>query len=348
MKRLWVSLALVAALLAPTSTAGAISTTSRCGFGRGARQGRRLEGARQAAAAVRAEEGERTPARPPTWSPRQGAPDANGLVALKNGKFVRYRLQGTEYLTAVLIDFSDVQHGQIAQPDRSVDNSTYWSADVSPQHYHDMLFSAGRRVLRPAVHARLLPGAVVRPLHVDGPGLELGPGRRDGRRLRRERAPDGRGRRRRQRRRLPRRRRALQALAASGNYGGLDLAQGRPCRPLRLRRRRRLRGAGRLHRPLRHRPRRRGRGGRRRRPGRRRHLEPPLVRELQHGRGPGGLQARRLPTCPAPTSGWATTRSCPRTAASACSRTSSATTSACPTSTTPAPAPTTASASGRS
>lgn len=73
----------------------------------------------------------------------QAAPDANGIVTLKNGKPVRYRLQGEEQLTVALIDFSDVQHGQIAQPDRSVDNSTYWSADVSPQHYYDMLFSDG-------------------------------------------------------------------------------------------------------------------------------------------------------------------------------------------------------------
>lgn len=73
----------------------------------------------------------------------QAAPDANGIVTLKNGKPVRYKLQGTEYLTVALVDFSDVKHGQIAQPDRTVDNSTYWSADVSPQHYGDMLFASG-------------------------------------------------------------------------------------------------------------------------------------------------------------------------------------------------------------
>src|SRR6185503_2651586 len=66
-----------------------------------------------------------------------------GIVTLKNGKPVRYRLQGEEHLTVALIDFSDVKHGQIAEPDRSIDNSTYWSADVSPQHYADMLFSSG-------------------------------------------------------------------------------------------------------------------------------------------------------------------------------------------------------------
>lgn len=69
--------------------------------------------------------------------------DANGIVVLRNGKFVKHRLEGTEYLTAVLIDFTDVRHGQIAEPDRTTDNSTYWTADVSPQHYADMLFAEG-------------------------------------------------------------------------------------------------------------------------------------------------------------------------------------------------------------
>src|SRR5215218_6473259 len=43
----------------------------------------------------------------------EAAPDANGVVTLKNGKYVRYKLQGTEYLTTALVDFTDVQHGQI-------------------------------------------------------------------------------------------------------------------------------------------------------------------------------------------------------------------------------------------
>jgi immune inhibitor A len=142
-KRLWVSLALVAALLAPTSTAGAISTTSegvsaaasgKDGVSRGHNKPlpqfvQKKENERRAAADLVAK--------------GEAVPDANGIVTLKNGKSVRYRLQGEEYLTVALIDFSDWQHGQIAQPDRSVDNSTYWSADVSPQHYEDMLFSDG-------------------------------------------------------------------------------------------------------------------------------------------------------------------------------------------------------------
>jgi immune inhibitor A len=73
----------------------------------------------------------------------QAAPDANGFVTLRNGKRVRYRLQGVEYMTVALVDFSDVTHGNLPEPDRQTDNATYWSADVSPAHYNDMLFTAG-------------------------------------------------------------------------------------------------------------------------------------------------------------------------------------------------------------
>lgn len=73
----------------------------------------------------------------------KAAADAAGFVTLRNGKRVRYRLEGTEYLTVALIDFSDVKHGGIPQPDRAVDNTTYWKADFSPAHYRDMLFTPG-------------------------------------------------------------------------------------------------------------------------------------------------------------------------------------------------------------
>jgi immune inhibitor A len=112
------------------------------------------------------------------------SPDASGLVQLKNGRFIRYRLQGTEYLTAVLFDFSDVQHGQIAQPDRAVDNSTYWTADVTPQHYHDMMFApGGGSYARPSMRDFYLEqssgrftwaGQVSNWVQVDGTAAEFG------------------------------------------------------------------------------------------------------------------------------------------------------------------------------
>jgi immune inhibitor A len=73
----------------------------------------------------------------------QATPDTSGVVTLTNGKRVRYRQQGEEYLTVALVDFADLKHGSIPKPDRTVDNSTYWPGDVSPQHYRDMLFSDG-------------------------------------------------------------------------------------------------------------------------------------------------------------------------------------------------------------
>jgi immune inhibitor A len=73
----------------------------------------------------------------------KATPNAEGVVELPNGKFVKHRLEDTEYLSVVLVDYSDVKHGGIPQPDRSVDNSTYWVSDFTPQHYRDMLFSDG-------------------------------------------------------------------------------------------------------------------------------------------------------------------------------------------------------------
>jgi hypothetical protein len=55
-------------------------------------------------------------------------PNARGVVELPNGTFVQHRLEDTENLTVALIDFSDVKHNNIAEPDRTKDNSTYSGA----------------------------------------------------------------------------------------------------------------------------------------------------------------------------------------------------------------------------
>src|SRR6188474_313471 len=143
MKRVWLSLALVAALLAPTSTAGAVSSTSSAPSAAASGKDSVSKGHNKPLPAfVQKKENERFAAAD-LVAKGEATANADGIVTLKNGKPVRYRLQGEEHLTVALIDFSDVQHGQIAEPDRSVDNSTYWTADVSPQHYEDMLFSDG-------------------------------------------------------------------------------------------------------------------------------------------------------------------------------------------------------------
>ena len=155
----------------------------------------------------------------------QRTADANGVVTLKNGKRVRYRLEGTEYLTTALIDFSDVTHGQIAQPDRSVDNSTYWTADTSPQHYRDMLFAPGGGSYGyPSFHDFYLElssgrftwdGQVSNWVQVPQPESDFGANSRaDG---------DGSDNQNGAVYRVVQA--TLGALAASGNYGGLDLSR---------------------------------------------------------------------------------------------------------------------------
>jgi immune inhibitor A len=144
MKRLWFSLALLAVIVMPTASAGpaTIAASEGSGLAASGKDGTANGPNKPLPRFVQKKENERCAAAD-LLAKGQATPDANGIVTLKNGKPVRYRLQGQEYLTVALIDFSDVQHGQIAEPDRSVDNSTYWTADVSPQHYYDMLFSNG-------------------------------------------------------------------------------------------------------------------------------------------------------------------------------------------------------------
>ena len=153
----------------------------------------------------------------------QATPDANGLVTLRNGRFVNYRLQGTEYLSTALIDFTDVKHGNIARPDRSIDNSTYWSADVTPQHYADMLFTPGGGSYgRPSMHDYYLQvssgrfgwkGQVSNWVQVNTTESAFGANSKQSG----AGGDDANG---------PTYRvvqSTLQALAASGNYGGLNL-----------------------------------------------------------------------------------------------------------------------------
>jgi immune inhibitor A len=145
MKRGWIALVLMGAVVPAAGSAGAGSharTSVTSGRGAAGKDGASRGHAKPLPDFVAKREKERIAAADAV-SKGQAAPDASGVVTLKNGRFVRYKLQGTEYLTAVLIDFSDLGHGQIPQPDRARDNSTYWSADMSPKHYADMLFAAG-------------------------------------------------------------------------------------------------------------------------------------------------------------------------------------------------------------
>jgi immune inhibitor A len=144
-KRLWLPLGLIAALilvLAAATSGSARTGSSTASAGAPGKNGAAVGHAKPLPKFVQKAQGDRLAAAD-LVARGQAAVDANGYVTLKNGKRVRYRLQGTEYLTTALVDFSDLKHGNLAEPNRSVDNSTYWSPDVSPQHFRDMLFTEG-------------------------------------------------------------------------------------------------------------------------------------------------------------------------------------------------------------
>lgn len=224
MKQLWIAAALVGAILPVASTVNIAQDNPQLGGGVPGKQGIASGHVKPLPPFVEKHQKERIAAAD-LVARGLATPDADGIVTLRNGRFVNYRLQGTEFLTTALIDFRDLQHGAIPEPDRSVDNSTYWSADVSPAHYYDMLFApGGGRYGQPSMRDFYLEqssgrftwaGQVSNWVQVSAKAAEIG-----------KNAPwsgaggdDAYG---------PVYRVVdftLKALAASGNYGGLDLTQ---------------------------------------------------------------------------------------------------------------------------
>jgi immune inhibitor A len=145
MKRVWLSLALLAAAVLALAASGGATTseaTSASGAAGAGKDGTPAGHVKLLPKFVQKKEQERLAAADLVARGKATA-DAEGVVTLKNGKRVQYRQEGEEYLTVALVDFSDLTHGNIPKPDRTTDNSTYWPGDVSPQHYRDMLFSDG-------------------------------------------------------------------------------------------------------------------------------------------------------------------------------------------------------------
>ncbi len=74
-------------------------------------------------------------------------------VKVAPGQWVQYGLQSSDNIFTTLVEFGDQkdsrfptapagpQHNQIPQPNRAVDNSTYWTADFNRQHFLDMFFA---------------------------------------------------------------------------------------------------------------------------------------------------------------------------------------------------------------
>ena len=59
------------------------------------------------------------------------------------GQFVELEREDEDPVWTVLGEFSDFPHNNIAQPDRSVDNTTIWTADFNRDYYLGMLFAEG-------------------------------------------------------------------------------------------------------------------------------------------------------------------------------------------------------------
>ena len=72
------------------------------------------------------------------------------VAKMAKGQFVELTREGEDAIWTVLGEFSDLSHNQIAQPDRSQNNTTIWSADFSQPYYQNLLFSdtAGANSMR--------------------------------------------------------------------------------------------------------------------------------------------------------------------------------------------------------
>jgi len=57
------------------------------------------------------------------------------------GQYVQLELKGTGMIWTVMGEFSDFPHNKIAEPDRTVNNTTLWVPDFSKAHMDDLLYN---------------------------------------------------------------------------------------------------------------------------------------------------------------------------------------------------------------
>jgi len=62
------------------------------------------------------------------------------------GQYVELAREGEDPVWTVMGEFADFSHNSIAEPDRSVDNTTIWAEDFSRDLFLDMLFAEGEGV----------------------------------------------------------------------------------------------------------------------------------------------------------------------------------------------------------
>ena len=63
-----------------------------------------------------------------------------------HGQYVELERESEDPVWTVMGEFSDYAHNSIAEPDRSVDNTTIWAEDFSRELFLDMLFAEGEGV----------------------------------------------------------------------------------------------------------------------------------------------------------------------------------------------------------
>jgi immune inhibitor A len=84
----------------------------------------------------------------------RAAPNADGVVQLAEDKYFQAAVTGTGRVLTILSEFGNAGsgklgrdpgplHNQIAEPDRTVDNSTHWVADFNRAYYEHLFFGTG-------------------------------------------------------------------------------------------------------------------------------------------------------------------------------------------------------------
>jgi len=57
------------------------------------------------------------------------------------GQYVELAREGEGALWTLLGEFADLSHNSFVEPDRSIDNTTFWVSDFSREHYMEMFFN---------------------------------------------------------------------------------------------------------------------------------------------------------------------------------------------------------------
>ncbi|HEY0644810.1 MAG TPA: immune inhibitor A domain-containing protein [Nocardioides sp.] len=74
---------------------------------------------------------------------QRGGATVNLKPGADNPAYFEFPVGKQDKIWTVLSEFSDVKHGQIPEPDRTTDNSTYWESDFEVPHYEELFNGSG-------------------------------------------------------------------------------------------------------------------------------------------------------------------------------------------------------------